>query len=43
MKRKDYERPTLKVVTLQQHQQVLAGSPTGTLPGSEIPEEQNWP
>ena len=42
MKRKDYERPTQKVVKLPQHSQLLAGSPFGKLPDEETPEEQNW-
>ena len=42
MKRKDYKRPAMMVVKLQQHSQLLAGSPFGKLPDEETPEEQNW-
>lgn len=31
MKRKEYEKPTMEVVELQQQQQLLAGSTTGQM------------
>ncbi len=43
MKRKDYQKPTMRVVKLLQQTHLLYGSPTGTLPDSQDPEQQNWP
>ena len=42
MKQKNYEKPTMKVVKLPQHSQLLTSSPLGKLPDEETPEEQNW-
>ncbi len=42
MKRKDYERPTLRVVKLPQHSQLLTSSPFGKLPDEETPDQQDW-
>lgn len=40
MKRKDYQRPTMKVVKLQQQQQLLAGS-NGGLRGQDYELEDD--
>ena len=42
MKRKDYERPTLRAVKLPQHSQLLTSSPLGKLPDEETPDQQDW-
>ena len=41
MKRKNYERPTMKVVKLQQQPQLLAGS-GGTDPYTPDDTPHNW-
>ena len=43
MKRKDYKTPTTLVVQLQQHTQLLGGSPQGDLGDKQSPIEQDWP
>ena len=42
MKRKDYKRPAMMVVKLQQHSQLLTSSPLGKLPDEETPDQQDW-
>ena len=42
MKRKDYERPTMMVVQLQHVGMLMASDPTGSLPGSQTAETDDW-
>lgn len=42
MKRKDYKTPTTWVVKLQQHTQLLSGSPNGDLGDPKTANEQTW-
>jgi len=44
MTKKDYQKPTIKVVLLQHKCQILAGSGPETLSGSkgDTPEEDTW-
>ena len=44
MKRKDYKRPTLRVVKLQQQAHLLAGSANGSagVQNYNVQDEQDW-
>ena len=44
MIKKDYQKPTMKVVQLQQRQHILTASEPKTLRGSQgsTPEEDTW-
>ena len=44
MKRKDYKRPTMKVVKLQQQAHLLAGSANGSagVQNYNVQDEQDW-
>ena len=42
MKRKDYQRPTMKVVELQHHCHILAGSVEASRSGYGTAEEEIW-
>lgn len=42
MKRKDYQKPTMQVVELQQRTMLLAGSFNGTRNPYGDPEEWDW-
>ena len=42
MKKKDYKTPTTLLVQLQQHTQLLSGSPNGDLGDPKTANEQTW-
>ncbi len=44
MTKKEYQKPSMKVVQLQQRQYILSGSEPKTLSGSKgaTPEEDTW-
>ena len=42
MKRKDYQKPTMKVVTLRQQCNILAGSNRSSASMSVTYEEEEW-
>ena len=42
MKRKEYERPAMMVVKLQHVGMLMASDPTGSLPGSQTAETDDW-
>ena len=42
MKRKDYKRPTLRVVKLQHVGMLMTSDTTGSLPSSQTAETDDW-
>lgn len=42
MIRKDYEKPMVITINLKQSQQLLSGSPQGSLPDSQDPINDEW-